>query len=195
MSLVDKNILYYFFLNLILVSSRYSWHSSKRWGPTYGKLVFNTQKTRSTWNSGRYATLERVSNFMFLAIHMSSDLTWSPPVSGYLWTYCCTIESVDMKCIWGWYANCSILDRKAAQRISGTQLPSIESVYHKRCLVRASKIIKDATHLNHALFSLLLSRGHYRSLRSHTSRFRRSFFPETVTMLNSSSITAPILRC
>uniref|UniRef100_A0A9J7ZN72 Alkylated DNA repair protein AlkB homologue 8 N-terminal domain-containing protein n=1 Tax=Cyprinus carpio carpio TaxID=630221 RepID=A0A9J7ZN72_CYPCA len=107
--------------------------------------------------------------------------------------YRCTIESILTNCISVWYRNCSASDRKAlqwvvktAQRITGTQLTTTENIYHKCSLGRARNIIKDASHPNHGLFTLLPSGSHYRSLRSHASRLRKSFFPEAVTLLNST---------
>ncbi|KAI4885335.1 hypothetical protein NFI96_001849 [Prochilodus magdalenae] len=109
--------------------------------------------------------------------------------------YRCTIESILTNCISVWYGSCSASDRKAlqrvvktAQRITGTQLPTIESVYQKRCLSRARSIIKDPSHPNHELFTLLPSGRRYRSLRSRTNRLRKSFFPEAVTLLNSTPL-------
>lgn len=52
--------------------------------------------------------------------------------------YRCTIESILTNCISVWYGNCSASDRKAlrravktAQRITGTQLPTIERIDRK----------------------------------------------------------------
>ncbi|KAI4890520.1 hypothetical protein NFI96_010035, partial [Prochilodus magdalenae] len=95
--------------------------------------------------------------------------------------YRCTIESILTNCISVWYGSCSASDRKAlqrvvktAQRITGTQLPTIESVYQKRCLSRARSIIKDPSHPNHELFTLLPS-GRYqrndRLFRRNASQF------------------------
>uniref|UniRef100_A0A9J8BUX2 Alkylated DNA repair protein AlkB homologue 8 N-terminal domain-containing protein n=1 Tax=Cyprinus carpio carpio TaxID=630221 RepID=A0A9J8BUX2_CYPCA len=157
------------------------------------------------------AVVERVSSFKFLGIHNSDDLTWSHNTSTvHLYFlrilkrvhlnpripvefYRCTTESILTKCISVWYNNCSASDRKAlqrvvktAQRITGTQLTSIENIYNKRCLGRARNIIKDASHPNHGLFTLLPSGRRYRSLRSRTSRLRKSFFPGAVTLLNAT---------
>ena len=65
---------------------------------------------------------------------------------------------------------------KTAQRITGAQLPSIQDIYHKRCLGRVRNIIKDVSHPSHSLFTPLPSSRRYRSLRSSTSRLRKSFF-------------------
>ncbi|XP_037390419.1 GTPase IMAP family member 1-like [Pygocentrus nattereri] len=107
--------------------------------------------------------------------------------------YRCTIESILTNCISVWYGSCCAADRKALQRvvktaqcITGTDLPTIEDIYYKRCMGRARNIIKDVTHPNHRLFSLLPSGRRYRSLRSRTSRLRKSFFPEAVILMNAT---------
>ena len=48
-------------------------------------------------------------------------------------------------------------------------------------LGRMTNIIKDASHSNHGLFTLLPSGRRYRSLCSCASRLRKSFFTEAVT--------------
>uniref|UniRef100_A0A8C6NVF2 Reverse transcriptase domain-containing protein n=1 Tax=Nothobranchius furzeri TaxID=105023 RepID=A0A8C6NVF2_NOTFU len=90
--------------------------------------------------------------------------------------------------------NCSASDRKAlqrvgktAQRIAGAPLPAIKDIYRKRCLKRAGKIIRDRSHPSHALITLLPSGRRYRSLRTKTTRYRNSFFPTAVRLLNSAS--------
>ncbi len=64
--------------------------------------------------------------------------------------YSGAIESVLTQCISVWYGNSSNQDCKAlqrvvrlAERISGSALPSLQVIYHKRCKSRAAKIIKD----------------------------------------------------
>ena len=117
--------------------------------------------------------------------HLSADILGN--------FYRCAIESILTNCITVWYGNCSVADRKAlqrvvktAQRITGTPLPAIEDVQRKRCLRRARSILKDPSHPNHRLFQLLPSRRRFRSLRTKTSRFRNSFFPTAVSLLNST---------
>ncbi len=107
--------------------------------------------------------------------------------------YRCTIESILTNCITVWYGNCTVSDQKALQRVvktaqytTGVGLPSIKDVYHKRCLRRVRSIIKDSSHPNHRLFTPLPSGRCYRSLRCRTSRLRNSFFPSSVSLLNSN---------
>ena len=106
-----------------------------------------------------------------------------------------TMESILTNCITVWYGSCSASDRKvlqrvvkAAQCITGAPLPAIEDIYRKRCLKRAGKIIKDSNHPAHRLFTLLPSGRRYRSLLTKTTRYRSSFFPTAVTLLNSASL-------
>jgi len=108
--------------------------------------------------------------------------------------YLCVIQSILTNCITVWYGNCTVSDRKALQRvvktaqnIIGAKLPSIQDIYSKRCLRRARCIIKDTSHPINGLFTLLPSGRRYRSLRCHTSRFRNSFCPSAVRMLNTTS--------
>lgn len=120
----------------------------------------------------------------------------SPQILGNF--YPCAIESILTYCITVWYGNCTAHDRKTlqrvvktAQRVTGTPLPVIKSIYDRRCLRKAQTIIKDSSHPNHSLFTLLPSGRRYRNLASKTSRLRKSFFPSTVIYLNSSS--SPLL--
>ncbi len=108
--------------------------------------------------------------------------------------YSGTIESVLTQCISVWYGNSSSQDCKAlqrvvrlAERISGSALPSLQDIYHKRCRSRAVKIIKDSNHPGNCLFTLLPSGKRFRSLMAKTERLRRSFFPQAIRLLNSNS--------
>lgn len=106
--------------------------------------------------------------------------------------YRCTMESILTSCITVWYGSCSVSDRKrlqrvvkTAQRITGSSLPAIDTVQSMQRLRKARSITKDRSHPNHRLFALLPSGRRYRSLHSRTSRFRNSFFPAAITLLNS----------
>uniref|UniRef100_A0A9J7Z323 Alkylated DNA repair protein AlkB homologue 8 N-terminal domain-containing protein n=1 Tax=Cyprinus carpio carpio TaxID=630221 RepID=A0A9J7Z323_CYPCA len=107
--------------------------------------------------------------------------------------YRCAIESILTSCITVWYGNCSFADCRALQRvvktaqhITGTPLPPIEDIQRKHCVHRARSILKDSSHPDHRLFNLLPSVRHFRSLWTRTSRFRNSFFPTSVSLLNSA---------
>ncbi|KAI4871332.1 hypothetical protein NFI96_009818, partial [Prochilodus magdalenae] len=76
--------------------------------------------------------------------------------------YRSTIESVLTSSFTVWYANCTAQDRKAlqcviktAQSISGAAFPSLQDIYRTRVIRRAHSIIRDSTHPQHSLFTLL----------------------------------------
>ena len=88
--------------------------------------------------------------------------------------YRCTIESILSSCITSWYGNCTIRNHRALQRvvrsakhITGSTLPALQDIYSPQCHRKAKKIIKDASHLSHGLFTPLSSRrlGQYRCIK------------------------------
>ncbi|KAK1802031.1 hypothetical protein P4O66_004365 [Electrophorus voltai] len=82
-----------------------------------------------------------------------------------LWNfYTCTIESVLTGNITVWFGNSTKHDRQAlqrvvhsAERITHMELPDLQIIYYKRCQTKAKRIVKDPTHPNNRLFSLLRS--------------------------------------
>ncbi|KAK1805735.1 hypothetical protein P4O66_001999 [Electrophorus voltai] len=76
--------------------------------------------------------------------------------------YTCTIESILTENITVWFGNSTKQDRQAlqrvvrsAERITDTELPDLQTIYYKRCQTKARRIVKDPTHPNNILFSLL----------------------------------------
>ncbi len=103
-------------------------------------------------------------------------------------------ESILTENITNWHGLCMAQDRRAsqqviktAQNITGTHLLSISDISEVRRLCRAQRILKHKTHPSHNLFTLLPSGKQYRSIHCHTTRLQRSFFPQAVRLLNSSS--------
>ncbi|KAK1802701.1 hypothetical protein P4O66_021238, partial [Electrophorus voltai] len=83
--------------------------------------------------------------------------------------YTCTIESIFTGNITVWFGNSTKQDRQAlqrvvrsAERITHTELPDLQTIYYKRCQTKARKIVKDPTHLNNRLFSLLRTRTRHK---------------------------------
>uniref|UniRef100_A0A3B1IGH8 Reverse transcriptase domain-containing protein n=1 Tax=Astyanax mexicanus TaxID=7994 RepID=A0A3B1IGH8_ASTMX len=102
-----------------------------------------------------------------------------------------TIESILSSCITAWFGTCTVSDRKSlqrivrtAERIIGVSLPSIMDIYTTRSIRKATSIVNDPTHPSHELFSLLPSGRRYRSIRSSTTRFCNSFYPQAIRLLN-----------
>ncbi|KAF7669875.1 hypothetical protein LDENG_00100560, partial [Lucifuga dentata] len=105
------------------------------------------------------------------------------------------IESLLTYCISVWYTSCTEADRKrlqrvvkTAQKIVGHPLPTLEDIYNSRCLTRARNIVKDRSHPSHHLFDLLPSGRRYRCIKSRTTRFKNSFIPRAISLLNATYI-------
>ncbi|KAK1796922.1 hypothetical protein P4O66_000887 [Electrophorus voltai] len=108
--------------------------------------------------------------------------------------YTCTIESILTGNITVWFGNSTKQDRQvlewvvhSAEHITRTELPDLQTIYDKRCQTKARRIVKDPTHPNNRLFSLLKSGKHFRSLKIKTERLKRSFFPQAIWALNQGN--------
>ncbi|KAK1806255.1 hypothetical protein P4O66_000131 [Electrophorus voltai] len=93
--------------------------------------------------------------------------------------YTCTIESILTGNITVWFGNSTKQVRQAlqrvvrsAERITHMELPDLQTIYYKQCQTKARKTVKDPTHPNNRLFSLLrlsgcgLTKGSCKSLTS-----------------------------
>ncbi|KAI5103505.1 gastrula zinc finger protein XlCGF28.1-like [Silurus meridionalis] len=76
---------------------------------------------------------------------------------------------------------------RSAERTIHTKRPNLQDIYSTWCRTRARKIVKDLSHPNNGLFSLLRSGKRFRSLKANTERMRRSFFPEAIQSLNQET--------
>ncbi|KAK1803320.1 hypothetical protein P4O66_004104 [Electrophorus voltai] len=93
-----------------------------------------------------------------------------------------------------WFGNSTKQDRQAlqrvvrsAERITHTELPDLQTIYYKRCQTKARRTVKDPTHPNNRLFSLLRSGRRFCSLKTNTERLKRSFFPQAIRALNQGN--------
>ncbi len=103
-----------------------------------------------------------------------------------------TIESILTSCITVWYGACNASCRKslqrivrAAEKIVGVSLPSLQDIYSTRLTRKALSIAGDPAHPSHSFFSLLPSGRRLRSLQARTSRLKDSFIHQAVRKLNS----------
>ncbi|KAK1796262.1 hypothetical protein P4O66_009331 [Electrophorus voltai] len=76
---------------------------------------------------------------------------------------------------------------RSAERITHMELPDLQTIYYKRCQTKARRIVKDPTHPNNRLFSLLRSGKRFRSLKTKTEKLKRSFFPQAIWALNQGN--------
>uniref|UniRef100_A0A9J7ZE91 Alkylated DNA repair protein AlkB homologue 8 N-terminal domain-containing protein n=1 Tax=Cyprinus carpio carpio TaxID=630221 RepID=A0A9J7ZE91_CYPCA len=110
-----------------------------------------------------------------------------------------TIESILTSCITVWYGACNASCRKtlqrivrAAEKIIGVSLPSLQDIYGTRLTRKALCIAGDPTHPSHSFFSLLPSGRRLRSLQARTSRLKDSFIHQAVRKLNSLPNLPPV---
>ncbi|KAK3537431.1 hypothetical protein QTP70_009977 [Hemibagrus guttatus] len=103
--------------------------------------------------------------------------------------YTSTTESILMVSNTACFGNSTNQDRQALQRVVRSakctiraKIPDLETIYSK-----ARKIMKDLSHPNNGLFSLLRSGKRFRSLKANTERMWRSFFPQAIRVLNQNT--------
>ena len=106
--------------------------------------------------------------------------------------YRAIVESVLTFSMTVWYGAVSHRDRarlnkivSTASKIIGSELPSLDCLYHQRVLRRGSQLIADQTHPANKLFQKLPSGRRFRSIRTKTSRFSSSFYPKAVQILSN----------
>ena len=106
--------------------------------------------------------------------------------------YTAIIQSVLTASITVWFGSATRQDRdrlqrtiRSAERIIGTDLPSIQDLYRSRVRKRAGKISSDPSHPGHYLFRLLPSGRRYRALYTKTTRYKNSSFPRAVALMNT----------
>ena len=74
---------------------------------------------------------------------------------------------------------------KTAQLICGGAFSSLQDMYITRVIRRTHNIIKDNTHPQHSLFTLLPSGRRHRSMKARTTRLTTSFYPQAIRLLDT----------
>lgn len=153
------------------------------------KLLGTTISQDLKWETNINSILKKTQQRMYFLRQLGK---YSLPQELLIQFYTAVIESVLCSSITVWYGAATKQDRcrlqrtvRAAERIIGAPLPSIQDLYLSRTRKRAGKIITDPSHPGHRLFDLLPSGRRYRSLQTRTTRHRNSFFPLTISLLNS----------
>ncbi|KAK2899372.1 hypothetical protein Q8A73_012501 [Channa argus] len=111
------------------------------------EMIVDMRKERRTHQPLfiRELQVERMSNFKYLGVHISEDLTWTPHVTQLVKKdqqqlyflrslrkfgmspkilsnfYSCVIESVLTNCITVWYSSTTVMDHKCLQRVVKTE--------------------------------------------------------------------------
>ena len=105
--------------------------------------------------------------------------------------YYAVIENVLTFSITVWFGHDSYKEKaqqetlvSCASKIIRRTLPTIESVYHTRCMRKSKNIVRGATHPANHSFELLLSGKRYISVKAKITRFRNSFYLEAIRYMN-----------
>ena len=112
--------------------------------------------------------------------------------------YRCAIESIMTGNITSWFGNSTKQDLKplkrvvkAAERIVGKPLKTLNDIDASRCASKTKRILKDASHPGHKLFCKLSTQRKkkplYRSLSAGGGRLFESFYPRAIRHLNDSA--------
>ena len=106
--------------------------------------------------------------------------------------YRAIVESILTNSIIVWYDRATVYHKhrlqsvvKNAQRIIGTSLPSLESLYIERMRKKTVNVLRDPNHPAHTYFDPLTSNRSFRAYKG-CKRFTRSFFPEALKLYNGT---------
>lgn len=129
-----------------------------------------------TWSTNTTSITKKAQQCLRFLRHLKRANLPPPTLTAF---YRGTIESVLTSCIPVWFGNCKVGNLsqlhgivKAAAKINRTSLPLLQDIFHKRCISKASCIVRDPSHPSHGLFSLLPSGRCYRSIGARFSRLR-----------------------
>ncbi|XP_061908007.1 uncharacterized protein LOC133653029 [Entelurus aequoreus] len=108
--------------------------------------------------------------------------------------YSAIIESILTSSITVWFPGATVQDKnrlqrivRAAEKVIGCKLPSLQDLFSSRTRRRVGRITADSSHPGHTLFSPLPSGRRLRSIQTHTSRHLNSFFPSAIRQMNNNS--------
>ena len=106
--------------------------------------------------------------------------------------YRAIVESVLTRSITVWFGAASKKDLRkltsvirTAEKITGTHLPSLHSIYIERTKKRTVSIMQDSSHPAHQLFEFLRSGRRLRTFFGN-KRFVSSFYPSAIHIFNGS---------
>ncbi len=104
--------------------------------------------------------------------------------------YKATVESLIAYCMSCWYGNVKSSDKKKLKRIVwnakklGCDVTVIDNMYKAAVKNKSAKIIKNSCHPLHNCFKLLRSGQRLDIIYARTNRFRNSFAPSAIRILN-----------
>ena len=106
--------------------------------------------------------------------------------------YRAVIESVLTFSITVWYGSASVHDKNlldgivgVASKLTGCELPSLESLYITRTQRKVRCLTSDQHYPAHHLLQCLPAEKRFTTIKTRTSRFKNSFYPKAVQIMSS----------
>ena len=108
--------------------------------------------------------------------------------------YKSTVQSVLCYFLICWGGSLSVknrvlLDRvvRSASKTIGSTLPTVDELYETYIMKKTRDILKDTSHPLHEFYYVAQSGCRYISERTRTNRYRNTFLPTSVRLLNAKS--------
>ena len=108
--------------------------------------------------------------------------------------YKSTVQSVLCYCLICWGGSLSVknrvlLDRvvRSASKTIGSTLPTVDELYETYMMKKTRDILTDTSHPLHEFYYVAQSGCRYISERTRTNRYRNTFLPTSVRLLNAKS--------
>ena len=141
------------------------------------KFLGSTISSDLSWGNNTASMVKKGQQRMYFLRQLNRPKFGIPPIILKRF-YHAIIESVLTFSITVWFGRASYEEKaqletlvRCASKIIGLALPTIESVYHTRCVHKFKKIVRDATHPANHLFELLKSGKRYRSVNEVSKQF------------------------
>ena len=107
--------------------------------------------------------------------------------------YQAVMESVIRYGMTAWFGNLSAQSKSKLQRLVQTAMKvmgrteklSLESIYDQSVLRQAQRVLSDPSHILHMEYELLPSGRRYRIPKCKLNRFKHSFVPTSIKILNN----------
>ena len=155
------------------------------------KFLGTTVSNTLGWDANVEVTVEKAQQRLFFLRQLKK---FGLRRESLIQFYNSVVESVLTFSLCVWYGNTTQRQRdrlerviRTAVKIIGCELPSLASIYSKRSVARARKIIADVSHPAKELSQLPPSGKRYRSFKSRTNRFKNSYFPLVVSALSTEN--------
>ncbi len=119
------------------------------------------------------------------------SLMWTRPLTLFYRSF---VESVVIFSLICWYGSITLKQKNSISRlirvsscITGSKQKSLGELYQKQMLRRVESILSDSSHPLQAEFQMLPSGSRFKLPKLRTNRYKHSFVPAAILLLNSKT--------